>query len=103
MRVFISLIGPGWCSTPRNSKDTRPVTLMRHPQHDGFILVMLGFLLMWPTLLTLAMFPIPVIVSLRLGRQEEKRVCREFGHAYDRSANEMPAFLPNWKKKMKIQ
>ena len=30
---------------------------VRHPQYDGFILVMFGFLLQWPTLLTLVMFP----------------------------------------------
>ena len=29
---------------------------VRHPQYDGFILVMFGFLLQWPTLLTLVMF-----------------------------------------------
>jgi methanethiol S-methyltransferase len=29
---------------------------VRHPQYVGFILVMFGFLLQWPTLLTLAMF-----------------------------------------------
>lgn len=81
---------------------TGPYGLVRHPQYDGFILVMIGFLLMWPTLLTLAMFPILVIVYLRLARQEEKLVRREFGRAYDRYAHEVPAFLPSWKK-MKIQ
>jgi protein-S-isoprenylcysteine O-methyltransferase Ste14 len=81
---------------------TGPYGLVRHPQYDGFILVMIGFLLMWPTLLTLAMFPILVIVYLRLARQEEKLVRREFGRAYNRYAHEVPAFLPSWKK-MKIQ
>ncbi len=33
-----------------------------HPQYDGFILIMLGFLLQWPTLLTLLMFPILVVM-----------------------------------------
>jgi protein-S-isoprenylcysteine O-methyltransferase Ste14 len=81
---------------------TGPYGLVRHPQYDGFILVMIGFLLMWPTLLTLAMFPILVIVYLRLARQEEKLVRREFGRAYNRYAHEVPAFLPSWKK-LKMQ
>src|SRR5882672_10114602 len=33
---------------------------VRHPQYVGFIVIMLGFLLQWPTLLTLLMFPILV-------------------------------------------
>jgi len=33
---------------------------VRYPQYDGFILIMLGFLLQWPTLVTLIMFPILV-------------------------------------------
>src|SRR5690242_7414604 len=33
-----------------------PYRHMRHPQYVGFIAVMLGFLLQWPTILTLAMF-----------------------------------------------
>lgn len=35
---------------------------VRHPQYIGFILVMFGFLLQWPTLLTLAMFPVLVFM-----------------------------------------
>jgi methanethiol S-methyltransferase len=35
---------------------------MRHPQYVGFVLIMFGFLLQWPTLITLAMFPILVAV-----------------------------------------
>ena len=39
---------------------TGPYAYVRHPQYDGFILIMLGFLLQWPTLVTLIMFPILV-------------------------------------------
>ena len=49
---------------------------MRHPQYVGFILVMFGFLLQWPTLLTLAMFPILVGMYMRLAKGEERRVRR---------------------------
>ena len=30
---------------------------VRHPQYVGFVLVMVGFLIQWPTLITLLMFP----------------------------------------------
>src|SRR5215510_2840554 len=39
---------------------TGPYAYVRHPQYGGFILIMLGFLLQWPTLPTLVMFPILV-------------------------------------------
>lgn len=75
-----------------------PYSLIRHPQYTGFILVMLGFLLMWPTLLTLMMFPVLVVVYIRLAAQEEKLVRQEFAAAYDDYAQDVPAFLPNWRK-----
>jgi protein-S-isoprenylcysteine O-methyltransferase Ste14 len=78
---------------------TGPYGLVRHPQYDGFILVMLGFLLMWPTLLTLAMFPVLVVVYIRLARQEEKLVRQEFANEYAEYAENVPAFLPHWRNK----
>jgi protein-S-isoprenylcysteine O-methyltransferase Ste14 len=80
---------------------TGPYSLIRHPQYAGFILVMLGFLLMWPTLLTLMMFPVLVAVYIRLAAQEEKLVRQEFAGAYDDYARDVPAFLPNWRKMIK--
>lgn len=74
---------------------TGPYAIVRHPQYDGFILVMLGFLLMWPTLLTLAMFPVLVVVYIRLARQMERLVRSEFGSAYDEYAGNVPAVLPH--------
>ena len=44
---------------------TGPYAHIRHPQYVGFILIMLGFLLQWPTLITLLMFPILVTADFR--------------------------------------
>ena len=71
-----------------------PYGYVRHPQYVGFILVMLGFLVQWPTLLTLAMFPILVIMYVRLAHQEEQEVRTEFGQVYDRYAARTPAWFP---------
>jgi methanethiol S-methyltransferase len=73
---------------------TGPYAYVRHPQYDGFILIMLGFLLQWPTLVTLIMFPILVTMYVRLARREEREVLSEFGDEYGRYANRTPAFLP---------
>jgi len=67
---------------------------VRHPQYVGFILVMFGFLLQWPTLLTLAMFPVLVYMYVRLARTAEREALVEFGDAYRQYMAEVPGFLP---------
>jgi methanethiol S-methyltransferase len=67
---------------------------VRHPQYAGFILVMFGFLLQWPTLLTFAMFPLLVVMYVRLARAEERDAIAEFGAAYERYRGEVPGFIP---------
>jgi protein-S-isoprenylcysteine O-methyltransferase Ste14 len=67
---------------------------VRHPQYVGFILVMLGFLLQWPTLLTLAMFPVLVFMYVRLAQTEEREALAEFGSDYERYKQEVPGFIP---------
>jgi protein-S-isoprenylcysteine O-methyltransferase Ste14 len=73
---------------------TGPYAHVRHPQYDGFILIMLGLLFQWPTLLTLLMFPVLVWMYVRLARREEAEVRVEFGEACARYAARTPAFIP---------
>jgi protein-S-isoprenylcysteine O-methyltransferase Ste14 len=73
---------------------TGPYAYVRHPQYVGFIVIMLGFLLQWPTLITLIMFPILVYMYTRLARREEREVIAEFGDQYIRYASGTPAFFP---------
>lgn len=68
---------------------------VRHPQYVGFILVMFGLLLQWPTLLTLAMFPVLTVMYVRLAIAEEHRVEAEYGDAYRQWAAVTPRFFPN--------
>lgn len=70
---------------------------IRHPQYAAFVLIMFGFLLQWPTILTLVMFPVLVTMYLRLARDEERAVRAEFGDVYDRYAARTPAFLPRFR------
>jgi protein-S-isoprenylcysteine O-methyltransferase Ste14 len=73
---------------------TGPYAHIRHPQYVGFILIMLGFLLQWPTLVTLLMFPILVTMYVRLAHREEREVLAEFDETYARYAANTPAFFP---------
>ena len=75
---------------------TGPYARVRHPQYIGFVLIMTGFLLQWPTLVTLAMFPVLVFMYWRLARREEQDARNEFGDAYRRYEEDTPAFLPKF-------
>jgi protein-S-isoprenylcysteine O-methyltransferase Ste14 len=71
-----------------------PYRYVRHPQYAGFILIMLGFLFQWPTLVTLIMFPILVTMYVKLAHREETEVLEEFGVEYQRYMDSTPAFIP---------
>lgn len=71
-----------------------PYARLRHPQYVAFVLVMLGFLLQWPTIPTLVMFPLLVAVYARLAQREEQDSLRRFGEAYARYMAAVPAFVP---------
>jgi protein-S-isoprenylcysteine O-methyltransferase Ste14 len=77
---------------------TGPYARIRHPQYAGFVLIMLGFLFQWPTLVTLLMFPILVTMYVRLARREEHEVRTAFGEAYARYAANTPAFSPRLRR-----
>ena len=71
-----------------------PYARIRHPQYVGFVLIMLGFLVQWPTILTLAMFPILLIMYWRLSLSEEREAIAEFGERYRQYAACVPRFFP---------
>ena len=73
---------------------------MRHPQYVGFVLIMAAFLLQWPTLITLVMFPVLVFMYLRLARREEQEAAAEFGEQYRHYAAKTPAFWPRFNKQI---
>ncbi len=78
----------------RTLATTGPYARVRHPQYVGFVLIMLGFLFQWPTLLTALMFPLLVFMYVRLAWTEESEALSEFGEAYARYAVRVPGFIP---------
>jgi len=71
---------------------------VRHPQYVAFITIMFGFLLQWPTLPTLLMFPVLTIMYVRLGIKEEAVAEAEFGEEHRRWAAVTPRFFPRFSK-----
>ncbi len=88
-RVLYSANKEDWLAT------TGPYRYVRHPQYVGFVLVMIGFLIQWPTLPTLVMFPILVAIYVNLAKREENDTRGEFGYAWDLYAVNTPRFFPN--------
>ncbi len=71
-----------------------PYAYVRHPQYAAFTVIMFGFLLQWPTLITLVMFPILVTAYVRLAHREEREVRKDFGPIWDEYAARTPGFIP---------
>jgi protein-S-isoprenylcysteine O-methyltransferase Ste14 len=93
------LISVGWKTLFQAQREHTLATTgvyahVRHPQYVGFVLVMLGFLVQWPTLLTLSMFPVLVFMYVRLARTEEHEALAEFGADYERYIRDTPSFIP---------
>ena len=81
---------------------TGPYALVRHPQYAAFISIMFGFLLQWPTLLTLMMFPVLVFMYVRLARREEAEVLAGLGEAYGSYIDRTPAFFPTIRNALRL-
>jgi protein-S-isoprenylcysteine O-methyltransferase Ste14 len=74
---------------------TGPYARVRHPQYVGFVAIMFGFLVQWPTILTLAMFPILVVMYVLLALREEREALGTFGDEYRRYMARVPRFVPS--------
>ena len=103
--VFIGLgfwaIAAAWPVLLRAARDEKLATtglyaMVRHPQYVGFLAIMVGFLLQWPTIPTLVMFPVLIVVYRRLSMQEERAVAAEFGAEWDDYARRTRRFTPRW-------
>ena len=75
--------------------NTGPYARIRHPQYVAFVLVMFGFLLQWPTLITLLLFPVLLLVYARLARTEERDTEARFGERWREYAARTPGFIPH--------
>ena len=77
-----------------------PYAHIRHPQYVAFVLILLGFLFQWPTLLTLLMFPILLVMYARLAITEEAEMRKQFGAEFEDYAARTPRFLPSLRKRL---
>ncbi len=95
------LLSAAWTVLYQNQRNgtlaiTGAYARMRHPQYIAFMLVMFGFLLQWPTILTLAMFPVLCFMYVRLAMSEERESQRVFGVQWESYAARTPRFIPRF-------
>lgn len=94
--IGVVLIALGW---QQIHKATGLVTtgvyrFVRHPQYLGMFLFTFGWILHWPSVITLILWPVLVAAYVWLARREENSVAGEFGDAYLEYAKKTPRFIP---------
>ncbi|MFA4957532.1 MAG: isoprenylcysteine carboxylmethyltransferase family protein [Candidatus Methanoperedens sp.] len=76
---------------------------VRHPQYLGLIVLTIGLLIQWPTIITLAMWPVLVLMYYRLAKREEREAMEVFGGRYEEYKRQTPMFLPSLRRSMASQ
>lgn len=98
----IGIFIEGWRELHHARQENRLVTdrlygLVRHPQYTGLFIALFGEgIVHWPTLFSIALFPIIVFAYIRLARSEERKVIGQFGDEYHSYQKCVPMFIPRW-------
>jgi protein-S-isoprenylcysteine O-methyltransferase Ste14 len=96
MIIGMILIIIAWITLYKNIEENTVVakgiySYSRHPQYFGFILIIIGWLIGWPTILTVIFAPILIFTYIRVCKIEEK----ELAHIeeYENYKNSVPFFF----------
>lgn len=104
--VGVSLFIRGWRELYRARQENRLATdglysIVRHPQYTGLFIGLFGEgVVHWPTIFSLAIFPVIVIAYSLLARHEEKQMIERFEDEYHTYQRRVPMFFPRlgqWK------
>lgn len=66
----------------------------RHPQYLGIVVTTGAFLIQWPTVATLLMWPILTVMYYRLAKKEERELESTYGEKYREYKRRVPMFFP---------
>lgn len=73
-------------------------SLVRHPQYAGLFLAVFGQLVHWPTIPTVLLAPVILVLYVRLAHREELHLIERFGSKYRRYQQRVPMFMPRWRE-----
>lgn len=68
-------------------------SVIRHPQYTGIIFIITGWIVHWPTIPTLLMWPLLVWTYYKLALREEKDLEKAFGKKALKYKAEVPGFI----------
>lgn len=94
------MVVDGWRRIHRARREDRLVTegiysRVRHPQYTGLFLIVFGEgIVHWPTIVSVAAFPIIVVAYVLLARKEERDMLAKFGDQYRDYQQRVPMFIP---------
>lgn len=103
--IGISLISTGWEQVYKSEGElvtTGIYRYLRHPQYTGIYIVTTGFMIQWPTLTTLILWPFVIAMYYRLARKEEAIAIEKHGDAYRRYMERTPMFFPRFGRKEQV-
>jgi protein-S-isoprenylcysteine O-methyltransferase Ste14 len=95
------LLALGWCQVYWAKGELVTDGLygvVRHPQYLGLILGVVAFLIQWPTLPTLVLGPVLIVLYARLAKREERELEARFGPRYRLYKQRVPGFLLRGKR-----
>ena len=100
--IFVQVWRELYRARPQNQLVTSGLYgFVRHPQYTGLFIGLFGEgVVHWPTLFSIAIFPVIVLAYFLLSRSEEKKVLEQFGDAYRAYQKQVPMFIPRlgqWK------
>lgn len=93
-----TLVAAGWKEVYRGQAELVTTDLygkLRHPQYLGLILVVVAFLIMWPTVLTVILAPFLIGRYILLAKEEDRELEEKFGEDFRRYKERVPGFIPS--------
>jgi len=72
---------------------------VRNPQYLGFLVITGGLNIQWLTIITIALWPVLVILYYRLAKIEEREAEAKYGEEFQAYKHAVPLFIPRLKRK----
>jgi protein-S-isoprenylcysteine O-methyltransferase Ste14 len=97
-----TLVADGWRRIHQARREEKLMTggvyaRVRHPQYTGLFLIVFGEgIVHWPTIVSVAAFPVIVLAYTLLARKEERQMLAKFGDAYREYQRRVPMFIPRF-------
>lgn len=93
----IALVAVGWAQVYGARHELRTTGIyrfVRHPQYLGLMLVIVAMNIQWPTIPTLVMAPVLIVMYVRQARREDRDLEARFGVTFAAYAARVPGFVP---------